>query len=270
MDRNALIFGARQAEGLAHRMMVAMAPETAELTELSDPCPDKTRSDLEWDRVLSALADRCSSAMGKAEASSLPFCETRARVRQATAEAHDATSLRQSGDAIPLSSLPPIDHALDRLRIGAVLAPSELRAMAQLIMWARSARRFLTLAKRARARALRRVRDGSDARRRRRRGRSGCFDADGHARRSREPAPEGAPRRAARGARAHDVAPRGPDAALRAICSRIATSPSATGATSSRCAPTRTSASPASSTRRAAAARRSSSSRARSCRWATG
>jgi DNA mismatch repair protein MutS2 len=125
-------------------MMVAMAPETAELTELSDPCPEKTRSDLEWDRVLSAVADRCESAMGKAEASSLEFCDTRARVRQATAEARDATVLRQSGDAIPLSALPPIDHALDRLRMGAVLAPSELRAMAQLIMWARSARRFLT------------------------------------------------------------------------------------------------------------------------------
>src|SRR6185369_3067576 len=40
--------------------------------------------------------------------------------------------------------LPAIDHALDRLRIGAVLAPAELRAMAQLLLWARSARRFLT------------------------------------------------------------------------------------------------------------------------------
>jgi DNA mismatch repair protein MutS2 len=118
--------------------------DDAELTELSHPCPDKTRSDLEWDRVLGALADRCESAMGKAAAAALPFCDSRARVRQATAEARDALALRQSGDAIPLSALPDIDHALDRLRIGAVLAPNELRAMAQLLLWARSARRFLS------------------------------------------------------------------------------------------------------------------------------
>src|SRR4029078_8297639 len=99
--------------------------EDAELTELSDPCPQKPRSDLEWDRVLGAIADRCASAMGKDAALALPFCETRARGRQASAEARDAHVLRQSGDAIPLSGLPAIDHALDRLRIGAVLAPAE-------------------------------------------------------------------------------------------------------------------------------------------------
>ncbi len=123
-------------------MMSAMAQSA--LPELSPPCPEKTRSDLEWDRVVGALADRCESAMGKAAAASLPFCDTRAEVLRATAEARDALALRQSGDAIPLHALVPIDFALDRLRMGAVLAPAELRAMAQLIAWARSARRFLT------------------------------------------------------------------------------------------------------------------------------
>ena len=52
-------------------MMATMAPETAELTELSEPCPEKTRADLEWDRVLSALAERCASEMGKAEQAGL-------------------------------------------------------------------------------------------------------------------------------------------------------------------------------------------------------
>ena len=120
-------------------MMNAMTPE------LSHPCPEKTRSDLEWDRVLAALSDRCESAMGKAAAASLPFCSTRDDVMRATAEARDALVLRRAGDAIPLQALMPVDLALDRLRMGAVLAPAELRAMAQLILWARSARRFLTM-----------------------------------------------------------------------------------------------------------------------------
>ncbi len=129
-----------------------MSPETT-LDELSDPCPPKTRADLEWDRVLGAIAARCESAGGKASAESLPFCRTRARVHEATAEARDALGLRESRASIPRSTLPPIDFALDRLRMGAVLAPAELRSMAQLLMWARSARKFLT-AHRDRAPAL--------------------------------------------------------------------------------------------------------------------
>jgi DNA mismatch repair protein MutS2 len=132
-------------------MMGAMAQPA--LPELSPPCPEKTRADLEWDRVLSAIADRCESAMGKSAAASLPFLSTRDDVMRATSEARDALALRQAGDAIPLRALVPIDFALDRLRMGAVLAPSELRAMAELCAWARAARRFLT-ARQERAPAL--------------------------------------------------------------------------------------------------------------------
>ena len=74
-----------------------MSADVPELSELSDPCPEKTRSDLEWDRVLGALAERCASALGKTSALSLPFCTTRARVRQAAAEGRDAVALRQAG-----------------------------------------------------------------------------------------------------------------------------------------------------------------------------
>lgn len=131
-------------------MMVAMS---SELDELSAPCPEKTRVDLEWARVLAAIASRCESAGGKAAATGLPFCSTRARVKQAMAEAHDAFVLRTARDATPRAPLPAIDHALDRLRVGAVLAPAELRAMAQLLQWARAARKFLS-ARKDRAPAL--------------------------------------------------------------------------------------------------------------------
>ncbi len=127
-------------------MMLTMSSEPA-LDELSEPCPEKTRVDLEWDRVLAAIAGRCESAGGKAAAIALPFCSTRARVKEAMAEAHDAFVLRMARDATPVTPLPPIDHALDRLRVGAVLAPSELRAMAQLLQWARAARKFLSVRK---------------------------------------------------------------------------------------------------------------------------
>ena len=93
--------------------------------------------------MLGAIAERCASALGKSAALALPFCETRARVRRAAAEGADAVALRRAGDALPLAALPPIELALDRLRMGAVLAPDELRAMAQLLAWARSVRRFL-------------------------------------------------------------------------------------------------------------------------------
>ena len=46
-----------------------------------DPCPAKTRSDLEWDRVLSALADRCAGPLGRELAAALPFAGTREEAR---------------------------------------------------------------------------------------------------------------------------------------------------------------------------------------------
>src|SRR6185437_10000315 len=95
-----------RGSGCASYDVPAMSPDGPDLTELSEPCPEKTRSDLEWDRVLAALAERCTSEIGKAAALELPFRETRAGVRRAAAEGRDALALRQSGEAIPVASLP--------------------------------------------------------------------------------------------------------------------------------------------------------------------
>ena len=38
---------------------------------VQDPCPDKTRADLEWDRLTLALAARCEGEMGKSLARDL-------------------------------------------------------------------------------------------------------------------------------------------------------------------------------------------------------
>jgi DNA mismatch repair protein MutS2 len=120
---------------------------------LSDPCPAKTRADLEWDRVLEALADRCASPAGKRGARALPFAPTRAAVRTALAEVREGVELDLAGEPLPAAEVPEIEHALDRARIGAVLSNEELRAVIACLGAARSLRRFLQ-ARKARVPAL--------------------------------------------------------------------------------------------------------------------
>ncbi|HEX7602969.1 MAG TPA: Smr/MutS family protein [Polyangiaceae bacterium] len=116
--------------------------------ELSpDPCPAKTRADLEWDRVLSAVAERCASVPGRLSALELPFRVTREGVRAALAETAEATLLRQEGALVPVVGLDDVREAVERLRTAGVLSGPELRALARLLHWARSLRRFLTARK---------------------------------------------------------------------------------------------------------------------------
>ncbi|MGH7296303.1 MAG: hypothetical protein ACRELB_15290, partial [Polyangiaceae bacterium] len=57
------------------------------------PCPPKTRADLEWDRVLAAVAERCVGPLGRQLALDLPFAETRDQARALLAQAAEATRL---------------------------------------------------------------------------------------------------------------------------------------------------------------------------------
>ncbi len=123
------------------------------LSFLPDPCPTKTRHDLEWDRVLSALGDRCATAMGRAAALALPFAGTRRETLALLAQAREACALHGQGEPLPSAELPDVTETLGRLRVGGVLAPGELRAMAQVLGAARALRRFLG-ARRAAAPAL--------------------------------------------------------------------------------------------------------------------
>jgi DNA mismatch repair protein MutS2 len=120
---------------------------------LSDPCPAKARADLEWDRLLDALAERCASPAGKRGARALPFASTRAAVRVALAEVQEAVELDAAAEALPSADVPEIEQPLDRARIGAVLSNEELRAVIAVLGAARSLRRFLH-ARRARVPAL--------------------------------------------------------------------------------------------------------------------
>jgi DNA mismatch repair protein MutS2 len=108
-----------------------------------DPCPPKTRADLEWDRVLAALAARCAGPLGRGLSLSLPFETTRDGVRAALAEAAEATRLLADGRALPVGEVPDVGDAVERARIGGVLSPAEILAVGRMLGAARSLRRFL-------------------------------------------------------------------------------------------------------------------------------
>jgi DNA mismatch repair protein MutS2 len=109
----------------------------------ADPCPPKTRSDLEWGRVLTALAERCAGPLGRELALALPFAATRDEARALLAQAAEATRLLELGRPLPAGDVDDVREAIERARVGGVLAPAELRAVGRLLGAARALRRFL-------------------------------------------------------------------------------------------------------------------------------
>ncbi|HEU4405171.1 MAG TPA: Smr/MutS family protein [Polyangiaceae bacterium] len=105
---------------------------------------EKTLSDLEWNRLLAALAERCRGEAGRRLALALPFAGGPAGARVALAEAREAFAAEARGEPLPLYGLRDVAPALDRLRVGAVLAPGELRDVGALLASARVLRRFLS------------------------------------------------------------------------------------------------------------------------------
>ncbi len=111
---------------------------------ISDPCPAKTRSDLEWDRLLVALSARCEGPMGKALALTWDFAETREGVRRRLARSREAADLYRNGEQLPVEGLPDVRDAVARLGVGGVLSGIELRGVGKLLAAARRLRRFVS------------------------------------------------------------------------------------------------------------------------------
>jgi DNA mismatch repair protein MutS2 len=109
----------------------------------TDPCPPKTRADLEWDRVLAALAARCVGPLGRDLATNLPFAGTRQEARAMLAQSAEATRALVEGRPLPAGEVDDVREAIERARVGGVLAPGELRGMGRLLGAARALRRFL-------------------------------------------------------------------------------------------------------------------------------
>jgi DNA mismatch repair protein MutS2 len=109
-----------------------------------DPCPWKTRVDLDWHRLLKAIGDRCAGPLGRVLAEDLPFAETRPQARTWMAESAEAHATMKAGQPLPLFELHGVREATDRARIGASLSPDELRDLGRMLDAARTLRRFLT------------------------------------------------------------------------------------------------------------------------------
>jgi len=120
---------------------------------MRDPCPQKTRSDLEWDRLLAALAERCVSEMGKALARDLPFGSSADETRRLLDEAREASELLAAAEPLPVVGLGDVSGAIGRVGAAGVLAPVEIREIGKALEASRALRRYLT-ARRARAPAL--------------------------------------------------------------------------------------------------------------------
>ena len=115
------------------------------MASLLPPCPPKTQADLEWGRLTAALAERCTSPLGQRLARALPFGATHEGVRALLAESEEATRLAEKGEPLPVGAVPDVAEGIDRLRASGVLGPAELRAVARMLLIARSLRRFLSV-----------------------------------------------------------------------------------------------------------------------------
>jgi DNA mismatch repair protein MutS2 len=73
----------------------------------------------------------------------LPFADTREEARALLVQSAEATELLAEGRPLPVGEVDDVGEAIERARIGSVLAPTELRAVGGMLRAARALRRFL-------------------------------------------------------------------------------------------------------------------------------
>src|SRR5450631_2743859 len=100
------------------------------------PAPDKTRADLEWHRVIAAVAERCAGELGKKAALGLEFADSFESAKRKQEELREAMSLASSGSPLPVPATTEVGEAIERLRVGGVLSGLELRTLARMLLGA--------------------------------------------------------------------------------------------------------------------------------------
>ncbi|MBX3268842.1 MAG: Smr/MutS family protein [Sandaracinaceae bacterium] len=124
---------------------------------MTDEPPDlgleKALSDLSWDRVVAAVAARCTGPL-RERLDGLPLAATPAEAALALRETAEARRLIALADPLPLDGIREVGRSLDRLERQGVLEGPELRAIASTLGAARVLRRFLAR-RRAEAPAIR-------------------------------------------------------------------------------------------------------------------
>lgn len=109
-----------------------------------------TLADLEWHRVLEAVAVRCRGPMRARlsnEPNTLPLASDPGTARAWLSELEEALRARREGEPLPLEGLPDVRPALARVvKLGVLDGPS-LWALGRTLTAARTLRRFLALRK---------------------------------------------------------------------------------------------------------------------------
>jgi DNA mismatch repair protein MutS2 len=98
--------------------------------------------DLEWERVLGALAARSVTAMGKRAALTLAALPNETKMRQRHSIARATCALYAAGARLPVRECTDINDAVVRLRSQGLLSGVELRAIAIVVSMAATLRRF--------------------------------------------------------------------------------------------------------------------------------
>lgn len=106
-------------------------------------CPEKSLADLEWPRLLEALASRCVADVSSEAARVLPFLEDREDVDVALREVTEAITLDAAHEPLERRAFPDIADALVRARAGLQLSGREIIEVAKLVAAAEVMHRFL-------------------------------------------------------------------------------------------------------------------------------
>jgi DNA mismatch repair protein MutS2 len=122
---------------------IMLSNATPDPAGAADIAPDKTRSDLEWSRLLDALARRCEGSAARDLAHELGPIEDKDELHRTIREVGEAMRTLAEGEPLPVPALPDARAAHDRAGHGGVLGPVELRALAEVLAAARTLRRFL-------------------------------------------------------------------------------------------------------------------------------
>lgn len=105
---------------------------------------EKTRLDLELDRVLVSLAERTQTELGQQRALAQDFSTSLDEVAARRRRAIEACTLHDAGEPLPIHGTAPLGDALKRAGAGASLGSAELRAVVGVLAMARSLRRYFS------------------------------------------------------------------------------------------------------------------------------
>jgi DNA mismatch repair protein MutS2 len=114
---------------------------------LPDDALEKTLGDLEWHRVVRAVAERCAGP--RRARLELPLAADEAGARRALAETREAAGLLEAGEPLPLEGLRDVREHLARAERMGVLEAHALLDVAFTVAAARTLRRFLAARRRS-------------------------------------------------------------------------------------------------------------------------